>query len=213
MRINKREIELENKESFIYGLVATILAIVIMFTIVLAKACEKNQSEDGIKTTVYESVETTQDHETVISSANALTNETTTEKYCRNLSEDDKYLLAKIAMAEAEGESRQTKILVILTVLNRVESDKFPNTIEDVIYQKSGGTYQFSVMGSGGRWWTTTPSDECWEAVEVVNNNTTKDLLGIFSDEFYYFESCSGESWHSRNLEFVCQSDSIRFYK
>ena len=36
------------------------------------------------------------------------------------LSNDDKYLLAKIAMAEAEGESDKSKALVIATVLNRV---------------------------------------------------------------------------------------------
>ena len=40
----------------------------------------------------------------------------------------DAYLLAKIAMAEAEGEDTVGKALVIRTVLNRVESDKFPES-------------------------------------------------------------------------------------
>lgn len=39
---------------------------------------------------------------------------------------DDSYRLAKIAMAEAEGEDTEGKALVILVVLNRVWSDEFP---------------------------------------------------------------------------------------
>ena len=41
---------------------------------------------------------------------------------------DDSYRLAKIAMAEAEGEDTEGKALVILVVLNRVWSDDFPDT-------------------------------------------------------------------------------------
>lgn len=126
----------------------------------------------------------------------------------RNLSEDDKYMLAKIAMAEAEGESLYTKILVILTVLNRVEADEFPDTIEEVIFQNYDGIYQFSPAIPGGRWWTTEPNDECWEAVEIVNQ-----MENDVSEGALYFEACSGESWHSRNLEFICESDNTRFYK
>lgn len=57
-------------------------------------------------------------------------------EYSKDWDYEDSYLLAKIAMAEAEGESVQTKTLIILTVLNRVHSDKFPDTIEEVIFEK-----------------------------------------------------------------------------
>ena len=46
---------------------------------------------------------------------------------------EESYMLAKIAMAEAEGEDTKGKALVILTVLNRVWSDQFPDTIAEVI--------------------------------------------------------------------------------
>lgn len=49
---------------------------------------------------------------------------------------DDSYLLCKIAMAEAESEGVKGKALVMLVVLNRVWSDEFPDTIEEVIFQK-----------------------------------------------------------------------------
>ena len=128
-------------------------------------------------------------------------------KYNRGLNEEDMYLLAKLTMAEAEGESLETKVLVIFVVLNRVKSNDFPNTIKDVIFQKLNGTYQFTPIGDG-RWDRVEPNEECWEAVNIVN---TIDF--DLSQSALYFEACSGESWHSRNLEFICQVDNTRFYK
>ena len=129
--------------------------------------------------------------------------------YDRNWSDEERYLLAKIAMAEAEGESIETKVLVILVVLNRVCSEKsyFPDTIKEVIFQNSNGVYQFAPI-SNGRWDRVEPNTECWEAVEIVSQ-----LEYDVSNGALYFEACSGESWHSRNLEFICQSDHTRFYK
>ena len=44
-------------------------------------------------------------------------------------------LLALVAMAEAETESELGKRLVIDTILNRVDSEYFPGSIHDVVYQ------------------------------------------------------------------------------
>lgn len=133
--------------------------------------------------------------------------------YSKDWDYEDTYLLAKIAMAEAEGENVQTKTLVILTVLNRVWSEEFPNTIEEVIFeshQNSNGktVYQFSPVIPGGRWWTTEPNEECYEAVEVV-----RTALYDYSGGALYFESSEYDSWHSRNLEFLYQSENMKFYK
>lgn len=123
--------------------------------------------------------------------------------------EDDKYYLAKIAMAEAESQNIQTKTLVIMSVLNRVESEDFPDSILEVIFQNNGKTYQFSPVMQGGRWWTTEPDEDCYEAVEVVLA-TKYD----YSGGALYFESCKEEeNWHSKNLEFLYQSEDLRFYK
>lgn len=46
-------------------------------------------------------------------------------------------LIALITMAEAEGECEEGKRLVIDTILNRVDSEYFPDTITDAIYQKN----------------------------------------------------------------------------
>lgn len=61
------------------------------------------------------------------------------------LSEEEIELLALVTMAEAEGEPELGQRLVIDTVLNRMDSPYFPDTIYDVIYQKN----QFSSMWNG----------------------------------------------------------------
>lgn len=54
-------------------------------------------------------------------------------------------LIALVTMAEAEGEPEEGKRLVIDTILNRVDHNKFPDTINGVIYQKN----QFEAMWNG----------------------------------------------------------------
>ena len=49
----------------------------------------------------------------------------------------DEEILRKIAMSEAEGESTKGKALVMLSVLNRVRSDAFPNTVSEVVFQET----------------------------------------------------------------------------
>lgn len=124
--------------------------------------------------------------------------------YSKDWSEEESYLLAKIAMAEAEGCSTQIKTLIIMCVLNRVESDEFPDTIEEVIFQKN----QFSPI-SNGRWDRVEPNEDCYEAVRIV-----MEAEHDYSEGAMYFENCANEdNWHSRNLEFLYKLEGIRFYK
>lgn len=61
------------------------------------------------------------------------------------VSKEDIELIALVTMAEAEGEPEEGQRLVIDTILNRVDSERFPDTIYDVIYQPN----QFSPMWNG----------------------------------------------------------------
>ena len=194
-------------ERFAHTIIINMLIILMVLFIAALKSDKvsgNNQNEGRINFAIYESE--VNDHNIANSPATALKE----VKFSRNLSEDDKYLLAKIAMAEAEGESFKTKIFVILTVLNRADSNNkcFPNTIKEVIFEESKGVYQFSSVIPGGRWWRVEPNEECWEAVNVVNGMKDDITFGAL-----YFEACSGESWHSKNLEFLFKSDNTRFYK
>ena len=124
--------------------------------------------------------------------------------YSKDWSAKESYLLARIAMAEAEGCNIQTKTLIIMCVLNRVWSDEFPNTIEEVIFQEN----QFSPIDNG-RWNRVEPNEDCYEAVKVV-----MEAKYDYSGGATYFENCADEdNWHSRNLEFLYESEGIRFYK
>lgn len=116
---------------------------------------------------------------------------------------EDSYLLAKIAMAEAEGEDTEGKALVILVVLNRVWSDGFPNTIEEVIYQSG----QFSPI-SNGRFDRVEPDADCWAALDLIMLDKWDGSCGAT-----YFESESESSWHSENLDFLFQHGNHYFYK
>ena len=124
--------------------------------------------------------------------------------YSKDWSAEESYLLARIAMAEAEGCNIQTKTLIIMCVLNRVWSDEFPDTIEEVIFQEN----QFSPIDNG-RWDRVEPNEDCYEAVKIV-----MEAKYDYSDGATYFENCADEdNWHSRNLEFLYESEGIRFYK
>lgn len=202
-------------QQFSYLIIINLFIVFAIMFIAVIKSAEvrgNNEIEDESNFVVYESE--ANDHNTTTSSANAsettVPETTVPEKFSRNLSDDDKYLLARMAMAEAEGESIETKVYVILTILNRVNSEDryFPDTVEEVLFQHSGSVYQFSPVAPGGRWWRVEPNSECWEAVEIVNGMEEDISKGAL-----YFESCSGESWHSRNLQFLFKSDNMRFYK
>ena len=124
--------------------------------------------------------------------------------YSKDWSAKESYLLARIAMAEAEGCNIQTKTLIIMCVLNRVQSDEFPNTIEEVIFQEN----QFSPIDNG-RWDRVEPNEDCYEAVKIV-----MEAKYDYSGGATYFENCADEdNWHSRNLEFLYESEGIRFYR
>ena len=124
--------------------------------------------------------------------------------YSKDWSAKESYLLARIAMAEAEGCNTQTKTLIIMCVLNRVWSDELPDTIEEVIFQEN----QFSPIDNG-RWDRVEPNEDCYEAVKIV-----MEAKYDYSGGATYFENCADEdNWHSRNLEFLYESEGIRFYK
>lgn len=121
---------------------------------------------------------------------------------------EESYLLAKLAMAEAEGEDTEGKALVILVVLNRVRSERFPDTVEDVILEEQNGVHQFSVTQKGGRWYKVEPDEDCYKALELVTLENWDESEGAL-----YFESRSDSTWHQNHLQFLFQHGKHYFYK
>lgn len=82
-------------------------------------------------------------------------------------------LMALVTMAEAEGESEYGKRLVIDTILNRVDSEYFPDTITEVIHQVNA----FEAMWNGR-------VDRCYVdddirnlVLEELDNRTNNDVV------------------------------------
>lgn len=68
-------------------------------------------------------------------------------------------MMAKLVHAEAKGESFEGKVAVAAVVLNRLSSDQFPNTIEEVIFEPGA----FTPVADGQYY--TTPDAEDYRAV------------------------------------------------
>ena len=75
--------------------------------------------------------------------------------------------LLQLVEAEAGGEDLIGKMLVANVVLNRVEDSRFPNSINEVIFQSDNGVTQFSPV-SDGRFYSVKISTETIEAVNQV---------------------------------------------
>ncbi|MBM0067318.1 cell wall hydrolase [Alkalicoccobacillus gibsonii] len=67
-----------------------------------------------------------------------------------SVSANEKELLARLVHAEAKGEPYAGKVAVATVVLNRVDSDLFPDNVNDVVYERSAsGHYAFSPVLDG----------------------------------------------------------------
>lgn len=128
--------------------------------------------------------------------------EALTERIGYRWSDEEAYLLAKLAMAEAEGEDKTGKALVILTVLNRVESDRFPNTVSKVIYQKNAFTPVWN-----GRFDRVEPNAECWGALAMVERGWDGS-----NGALYFERTTTASTWHSRNLTELFEWGNHTFY-
>lgn len=86
---------------------------------------------------------------------------------------EDIVLLAKLMLNEAAGEGINGMAAVAEIVKNRVESDAFPDTIPEVIYQKNGAVSQFS---DNDRIAMQQPTNEVIELAAAVLSGDLKVL-------------------------------------
>lgn len=114
---------------------------------------------------------------------------------------EEAQMLMKIAMAEAEGDGVHGKAMVMAVVLNRVEDDRFPDSIEGVIFQDG----QFSPI-SDGRYYKAEPDVECHLALAEIERG---EYYGV---DALYFENADS-SWQASNCEYLGTVGHHRFYK
>lgn len=90
-------------------------------------------------------------------------------------------LLARLVHAEAAGEPYVGQVAVAATVLNRVQSSRYPNSIAGVIYQVINGHYQYSPVLDGR---INLPADQrAYQAVydALGGWDPTKGALGFYN--------------------------------
>lgn len=97
------------------------------------------------------------------------------------ISEEDRELLARLVMAEGGILPMDGKQAVAQTVLNRVASDLFPDTISDVIYEVRYGVPQFSAVP---KLYAEEPTWECYYAVDGA-----VEYPEAFPTDMYYFRT------------------------
>lgn len=115
-----------------------------------------------------------------------------------NLSDTDYDSLLRIVEAEAGGEDMDGKLLVANVVLNRVNNEKFPDTVTEVIMQKGQGVAQFTPTVDG-RFQNVTISEETYEAVEraLYGEDISKGALYFCARQ----KADSGKlKWFDQNL-------------
>lgn len=83
-------------------------------------------------------------------------------------------------MAEAEGECEEGKQLVIDTILNRVDSVYFPDTVYGVVYQAN----QFSSMWNGRVDKCFVDDDICQLVEEELQSRTNVDTIFFTAGEY-----------------------------
>ena len=118
------------------------------------------------------------------------------------LDEEEQALLLKIGMAErGNTECTECIALVMCTVLNRVNADRFGSSIRSVLYAQD----QFTPVMDGS-FESAEPNDRCRDALDMVIYGWDESQGAL------YYEWCEGESWHSKNLHLLFQHCDTRFY-
>lgn len=115
------------------------------------------------------------------------------------------YWLSRIIYAESGAESMTGQIAVGNVILNRVKSDRFPDTVEDVIFDRQDAV-QFEPVGNGRVY--QTPSAQSVEAAcrALDGENVVGSAL------YFYAPALSQGTWINANCTYRQTIGCHRFY-
>ena len=168
---------------------------------------EIQTGEENVDTEILAEESNTESTESVEENESTLKQDELNDQFNgHELGYNDYNVLLKIVEAEAGGEDLTGKMLVANVILNRVKNDRFPNTVKEVVYQKTNGSAQFSPTVDG-RINTVSISQETLEAVERVLNGED------YSNGALYFRSVKCNStWFDNSLRRVVEHGNHIFY-
>lgn len=114
-----------------------------------------------------------------------------------SISASERDLLARLVMAESEGEPYAGKVAVATVVLNRVDHKDFPNTVRGVINEVSNGYYAFTPVQNGS---INRPADN--ESIRAVDEALAFRGQGSGS-LFFYNPKIATNQWIATRTETV----------
>lgn len=121
-------------------------------------------------------------------------------------SEEDFYWLSRIISAESQGESLPGQIAVGNVVLNRVASDRFPDTIKEVIFEVNGAV-QFEPVANGTVYNDPTAQSELAARLALNGASMVEDCL------FFFAPALSEGLWIRENCEYYTMIGCHAFYR
>ena len=97
------------------------------------------------------------------------------------VAENDLYILSHIISAEAGNCSRDMMLSVGSVVLNRVADSRFPNTIQEVVFQNNPIQYAPTINGT---YWDVPTNEAVEVAEELLKNGSAIDESVVWQAEF-----------------------------
>ena len=126
------------------------------------------------------------------------------------MSDEDYDTLLHIVEAEAGTEDVKGRILVANVIMNRVKNEEFPDTVTEVVWERTNGVPQFSPTYDG-RINEVTVSKETKEAVKQVLNGVDYSEGALF-----FIQKSEAEkhnvSWFEKNLKKLFKYGVHEFY-
>lgn len=115
---------------------------------------------------------------------------------------EDAQLLMRIAVAEHGDGSPKAQGNVMKTIINRSDSEDFPEAIKDIIYQSG----QFSTV-TNGKFTVAVPDLDVHKALALLEQGEIKHYALYFEATYVV------DSWISRHKTFCFEQEGHRFYR
>lgn len=132
------------------------------------------------------------------------------ELWVYTLSKEDHEMLLRIVEAEAGSEDEEGKLLVANVVLNRMNHEQFPDTVTEVVLQRSETVTQFSPVANGSIW-SVEISQETVSAVERALQGEDLSQGALYFAARKHADS-SKMRWFDRKLTYLFTHGGHEFF-
>lgn len=119
--------------------------------------------------------------------------------------EEDLYWMSRIISAESRGEPLEGKLAVGTVVCNRVDSEEFPSTITEVIFDRQYGV-QFTPVANGTVY--DDPTQESVDAAKMILEGYRTDPEVLY----FIYEDIATNKWTVYNCSYAFTIGCHDFY-